>query len=165
MKPTTVFRKALWDRRRSIVWWAIGMAALAGITVAFYPSIRDDAEGFESLFDSMPEGLLNMFGIDSAAELVTATGLVNSRIYAGIGPLILAVLGISLGTAAVAGEEQDGTLDLLLAQPVSRTRIVLAKAAAAVRNASEFGVNISGEVSVDFGFVMERLPAAGAGVP
>jgi pyruvate/2-oxoglutarate dehydrogenase complex dihydrolipoamide dehydrogenase (E3) component len=32
-----------------------------------------------------------------------------------------------------------------------------AKAAAAVRNASAFGVKINGEVSVDFGFVMERM--------
>ncbi|MDJ0723472.1 MAG: hypothetical protein QNJ04_17670 [Desulfobacterales bacterium] len=32
-----------------------------------------------------------------------------------------------------------------------------AKAAAAVPNASEFGVNVSGEVSVDFDFIMERL--------
>jgi pyruvate/2-oxoglutarate dehydrogenase complex dihydrolipoamide dehydrogenase (E3) component len=32
-----------------------------------------------------------------------------------------------------------------------------AKAAAAVRNAAEFGVNVSGAISVDFGFVMERM--------
>ena len=39
----------------------------------------------------------------------------------------------------------------------SKLLLRCAKAAAAVRNASKFGVNVSGDVSVDFGFVMERM--------
>lgn len=128
---SSIFAKTIWERRRSIVWWVVGMVALAGLTVAFYPSIRNDADSFQTLFDSMPAELLNVFGIQDAASLVTATGLVNSRLYAGIGPVIVAVLGISLGTQAVAGEEDRGTLDLLLAQPVTRTQIIVEKFAAA----------------------------------
>ena len=94
----SIFAKTLWDRRVSIGWWTVGMVALAGLTVAFYPSIRNDTESFESLFDSFPPELLSVFGIEDAASLVTATGLVNSRLYSGIGPIILAVLGISIGT-------------------------------------------------------------------
>ncbi len=128
---SSIFAKTIWERRRSIVWWMAGLVALAGVTVAFYPSIRDNTESFEDLFDAFPPELLTVFGIEDAASLLTATGLVNSRIYAGIGPLILAALGISLGTAAVAGEEDRGTLGLLLAQPVTRTQIVIEKFAAA----------------------------------
>jgi pyruvate/2-oxoglutarate dehydrogenase complex dihydrolipoamide dehydrogenase (E3) component len=39
----------------------------------------------------------------------------------------------------------------------SKALLRCAKAAASVRNASEFGVNVNGDVSVDFGYVMERL--------
>ena len=39
----------------------------------------------------------------------------------------------------------------------SKALLRCAKAAAAVRNSAQFGVRISGEVSVDFGFVMERM--------
>ena len=46
----------------------------------------------------------------------------------------------------------------------SKLLLRCAKAAAAVRNASEFGVNISGDVSVDFGFVMERMRRLRAGI-
>ncbi len=46
----------------------------------------------------------------------------------------------------------------------SKLLLRCAKAAAAVRNASAFGVNVSGEVSVDFGFVMERLRRLRAGI-
>ncbi len=132
MMLDSIFAKTIWERRRSILWWVAGLVALAGLTVAFYPAIRDDAESFEDLFEAFPPELLSVFGIEDAASLVTATGLVNSRLYAGIGPLIVAALGISLGTAAVAGEEDRGTLDLLLAQPVTRTQVIIEKFAAAV---------------------------------
>lgn len=128
----SIFTKTIWERRRSTVWWVLGMVALAGLTVAFFPAIRDDTESYENLFDSLPDGLLSVFGVEDGSSLVTAVGLVNSRLYTGIGPVILAVLGIGLGTAAVAGEEERGTLDLLLAQPVSRRQIVIEKFAAAV---------------------------------
>ena len=127
----SVFRTALWERRRSIIWWAVGLVALATITIAFVPTIRNDAEAFVSLFDAMPEGLLSVFGIEDASALVTAVGLVNSRLYTGIGPVIVAVLGIGMGVAAVAGEEDRGTLNLLMAQPVTRTSVILQKTAAA----------------------------------
>jgi ABC-2 type transport system permease protein len=127
----SIFAKTVWERRRSIAWWVIGMVALAGLTVAFYPAIRNDAESFEELFRAFPPELLSIFGIDDPASLVTATGLVNSRLYSGFGPVILAVLGIVLGTGAIVGEEEAGTLNLLLAQPVSRAQIIVEKAAAA----------------------------------
>jgi len=130
MMLESIFAKSIWERRRSISWWVLGMVALAGLTVAFYPSIRQDTESFEDLFEAFPPELLTVFGIEDAASLVTATGLVNSRLYAGIGPLILAALGISIGTAAIAGEEEQGTLEMLLAQPVTRTQVVVEKAVA-----------------------------------
>ena len=127
----TIFAKTVWERRKSIFWWMLGLAALAAVTVAFFPAIRDDAESFESLFDSFSPELLAIFGIDDHSALLTATGLINSRIYAGIGPVILAVLAITIGTAAIVGEEERGTLNLLLAQPVSRTYVVVQKTVAA----------------------------------
>ena len=127
-----VLVRSLQDRRRSTFWWAVGMIALAAITIAFVPSIRSDAEAFMELYDSLPEGLMSVFGIDDSAALVTAEGLINSRLYAGVGPAILAVFGIGLGTAAVAGEEDTGTLNMLLAQPIARWRVVVEKFAAGV---------------------------------
>jgi ABC-2 type transport system permease protein len=42
-------------------------------------------------------------------------------------PLLLIIAAVSAGSAAVAGEEERGTLDLLLSTPVSRRRLVLEK--------------------------------------
>jgi ABC-2 type transport system permease protein len=45
-------------------------------------------------------------------------------------PLLMVVFTIAVGTRAVAGDEEAGTLDLLLAHPVSRTRAAVQRYAA-----------------------------------
>lgn len=120
-----VYTKTMWDRRRSMVWWTLGIVALAALTVAFYPSISADQEAFEQLFDAYPEEFLSFFGIDDVQELSSPEGFVNSQLYANVIPIMLFIFTIGIGTAAIAGEEDKRTLDLLLANPISRERVVL----------------------------------------
>ncbi len=120
----SVFGKVLWDHRTGVWWWALGLGALAAITVAFYPSVRDQP-GFSELVESLPPQLLAAFGVEDASELITPVGLVNSRLYASVGSILAIVFAVSIGTQAIAGEEERGTMDLMLAQPVVRTRIVI----------------------------------------
>ena len=121
----SVYLKTMWDRRTSIVWWVVGMIALGAITVAFYPSIAADQDAFEQLLEAYPEELLAFFGIDDAQELASPEGFVNSQLYANVVPIMLFIFTIGIGTSALAGEEDRRTMDLLLAQPVARERIVL----------------------------------------
>lgn len=126
----SVYLKAMWDRRRSMLWWIIGMIALAALTVAFYPSIAADQESFEQLLDAYPEELLSFFGIDDAQDLASPEGFVNSQLYANVVPIMLFIFTIGMGAAAIAGEEDKRTMDLLLAHPITRDRVVLDSLAA-----------------------------------
>ncbi|MEC9321771.1 MAG: ABC transporter permease subunit, partial [Chloroflexota bacterium] len=42
-------------------------------------------------------------------------------------PVVLAIIGVYSGASAIGSEEDSGTLELLLASPVGRTRIVVEK--------------------------------------
>jgi ABC-2 type transport system permease protein len=64
--------------------------------------------------------------------MLSPAGFVNSRVNASVGSVVLAVFAISLGTAAIAGEEEKRTMDLVLATPISRRRVVLERFAAMV---------------------------------
>ena len=121
----SVYTKSIWDRRRSMVWWLVGVVVLAALTVAFYPSIAADQEAFEQLLDAYPEELLSFFGIDDAQELASPEGFVNSQLYANVVPIMFFIFTIGMGTAAIAGEEDRRTMDLLLAHPITRDRVVL----------------------------------------
>jgi ABC-2 type transport system permease protein len=62
----------------------------------------------------------------------SVAGLVGMAMFTLVSPLVLLVYAIAMGTGAAVGEEEDGTLALLLANPISRGRVLLAKAAVAI---------------------------------
>jgi ABC-2 type transport system permease protein len=69
---------------------------------------------------------LALFGIDKAA-IGSAAGYLQAELFSFVVPVMLLAYMIAAGSAATAGEEEGGTLELLLAHPVSRTRILLEK--------------------------------------
>ena len=79
-------------------------------------------------------------------------------IGAGAGGLVSAAGAAGVGARVALIESHLLGGDCLTVGCVpSKLLLRCAKAAAAVRNAAQFGVNVSGGVSVDFGFVMERM--------
>jgi ABC-2 type transport system permease protein len=122
---TDLTRLDLRSRRRSAVGYSLGMAAYTLVIVALYPSFKDDA-GLDQTF-AQSEGLAAVFGI--SGSITTPDGWMNANLYANIGPLILLLLTIGYGAAAIAGEAEAGRLDLVAALPISRRGIVLQKAA------------------------------------
>lgn len=113
-----VAREALRERRRSLLWWALGVALLMAINVAFYPSVRDDA-ALSDYAKDLPESVRALFA-GGELDLSSPAGYLNSQVYALTAPLLLLIFSIAAGASAVAGEEERGTLELVLAHPVRR---------------------------------------------
>ncbi|HHC07188.1 MAG TPA: hypothetical protein ENK55_00510 [Actinobacteria bacterium] len=124
---------ALWRRRRALLWWIVALAAFTTLLLAVYPSL-DDLGGDElaGLVAAYPKEILAVFGVTDPESVLEGPGFVSSRIHSSVGLAALLVLGIGFGARAIAGEERLGTLDLLLAQPVGRARVVVEEAAALV---------------------------------
>ncbi|HEY0616738.1 MAG TPA: ABC transporter permease subunit [Kribbella sp.] len=62
--------------------------------------------------------------------MTTGPGFLNAELFTLLLPAVFPVYGIGHGARAPAGEEDDGTLDLLLVTPITGGRIVLQKALA-----------------------------------
>lgn len=125
---TGSFSKTLWDRRRSLWAWGGGLGLLTLAMFSAWPALAQDAEALEALITSMPREVFAMFGMSDPESIVTPAGFISSRTYQTIGPLLVimfAIRGVSMG---LAKEEGSGALDLLLANPSGRFRIVAAKA-------------------------------------
>ena len=118
-----VFAKTIRDHRRALTGWSLGMAALVLLYSSFYPSIKGNA-ALNQYFDSLPEAVRNMVG---CVDFSSPTCYIQSEIFSIMGPLLLMILAIGAGARAIAGEEEAGTLDLLLANPIARRRVVLEK--------------------------------------
>ncbi|GAB2919743.1 hypothetical protein GCM10027280_03490 [Micromonospora polyrhachis] len=115
-----VLTKTLWDSRRSLASFAAGTALVAAMYAGFYPQVADGAMGqaVEGFSPAIREAL-NM------EDLASAAGYLGSSVFGILVPLIAVSYGITAGTRAVAGDEEAGYLDLLLAYPVGRTRLLL----------------------------------------
>jgi ABC-2 type transport system permease protein len=92
---------------------------------AFWPTVNTPE--MQQALGNYPAGVLEAFNYD---DLTTPAGYLGSSVYGLLVPLLVAVFAIAFGTRAVAGDEEAGTLDLLLAHPVSRTRLALQRFAA-----------------------------------
>lgn len=127
----SVLLKTLRDLRRGFAWWGIGLIGLVALMVSVYPSVRDNA-GLNKLVQDYPEALKGFIAFGGEVDYISPAGYLGSELFALMVPLLLLVAAIGAGGRALAGEEEAGTLDLLLANPVSRHRVALEKFAALV---------------------------------
>jgi ABC-2 type transport system permease protein len=124
-----MLRQAFRDQRRTMFWFAFGAALYVLAIIAFYPSIRDSSEQFEELLNAYPDAITEAFGIDDFSSFA---GFVGAEALNVIWPLVAAGFAIVVGSAAVAGEIERGSVDLWLSVPVARWRLLLAKIVAAL---------------------------------
>ncbi len=74
----------------------------------------------------------SLLGLSSGIDPSTPLGYLWISLYANIVPWTLMALGVALGTAAIASDEDTGALEYLLSGPVTRTQVAFARFAAAV---------------------------------
>ncbi len=96
-----------------------------------------------SLSDQFPEALMAMFG---GGDMSTPEGFYQIETFGMIAPVAVIVVTVAVGARALAGEEANRTMGLLLANPVSRSAVLLEKAFAMVLYALAVGLATFGGV-------------------
>ena len=118
-----VSRLDLRVRRRTPIGCVLGTAAYAFLIVALYPAFRDDAS-LDSMTKNNPT-LAALFG--ATGSITSVTGWLNANLYANFLPLIALLLTIGYGAAAIAGQDEEGSLGLITTLPLTRNAILLQK--------------------------------------
>lgn len=126
MARGTIFGKAFRDQRRALVGWGVSLALLDAMMLAFWPSLKDQAAEFERLLANYPPAFKALFGEMNA--IGTGPGYLQVELFSFMLPLLFAIYAIGRGSDAIAGQEERGSLELLLAEPVSRARILVERA-------------------------------------
>jgi ABC-2 type transport system permease protein len=134
---TDLVRKELRDQRRALTGWGIGLSAMVLMYSSFWPSVRDNADQFASYLDDIPDALRSVIG---ELSLGTPVGYLQSELFSFLGPALILVFAIGAGARSLAGEEEQGTLDLLVVMPITRRMIVVQKFAGMALTALGIGV-------------------------
>jgi ABC-2 type transport system permease protein len=122
-----IVKNELRRRKLYIVWWSLGIIALIALTVLAYGSIKDQAEQLNKAFGSLSSSIGGFVGTN---DMFSPVGYLNSQLYYITLPILFIILTVTLAGSLLHKEERSGTLELLLARPIGRSRLLLAKALA-----------------------------------
>lgn len=125
----SVWTKTLHDQRRSLAAWAAALVLLVAMYAGFYPSFHGGSS-YNDLINQMPKALRDLFTAGVGGDLSSGPGYIYMEVLSFMAPTLLLLYAIGAGTQAVAGEEERHTLDLLLATPLTRTKLLLQKSLA-----------------------------------
>lgn len=120
------FFKGLRDQRRSLLIWAASVVGYVVMMASLFPSIREASADMQGYIESMPEAFRRAF-MGESTDFGDAVTYLNGELFSFMTPLFVLIFAIGLATAQIAAEEENGTLSLLLAYPVSRRRLLAQK--------------------------------------
>ncbi|WP_327147061.1 ABC transporter permease [Nocardia sp. NBC_01329] len=138
----TVYLKCLRDQRRGLIGWSVGIGVLVLLECALWPSISG-MSGMREFLENYPEPLRELFDLD---EFGTGTGFLNAELFSMLLPILFLVFSIARGAKAIAGEEEQGTLEVLLVTRMTPVRLVLEQAAVLATGLLALGSALFGAV-------------------
>jgi len=134
----TIFRHALARSWVQILAWGLSLALLGAFLVPFYDTVASQKEQLMGLLQGYPPELWALFG--DASTMFTPEGYLTIEFFSYM-PLIVGIYAILVGSDLLAGDEENGTLDLVLAHPVSRAALFFGRLLAfAVATAAILGI-------------------------
>jgi ABC-2 type transport system permease protein len=128
--------KTLYERRRALLWWGVGIAVTTVSFVAMYQAVLDVPD-VDQLLESYPEAFRKVFEM---TDITSPAGFLHTYFLSLMAPVLFLVHAIGFGGSTTTEEERDKTIDLLATLPISRARIVAEKALAMVVAATGLGV-------------------------
>lgn len=116
----TLFLHELRLRRNTILAWAIPMGLFFAFYLSFFPTMADQM----TEFDPSAFALYDLMGL--TGDIAQFNGYVTGTLL-NFFPIILGIFVMFMGTFTLSGEEEQGTLELLVTLPVPRWQLALAK--------------------------------------
>lgn len=125
-----IFLRELKANFKSLVIWSVIIALLITIAVAKFSAFAGDPSML-AMLDAMPPAMLDALNM-RAFNLTTLSGFYGIMfVYFG---LMGAIAAAMWGSDILSKEERDKTVEFSLVLPVSRSRVITAKALAALVN-------------------------------
>lgn len=116
--------KMLRENRRALIGWSVGISLFIAMYVGIYASVMENPEVYgQAALAKYPGALRDLMG--GMEDFTTGAGYLQSVVYQLFVPLLCTVCAMIMANRAIAGPEESGTLELTLALPLARTRLLL----------------------------------------
>lgn len=99
----------------------VAFAFLSALYFSIFPGMEEEAEDISEAF---PDFMLEFFGID---QLHTIEGFIAAEIYSFFWVLLIGIYFAYVAAGMIAADIRDRSIDLTLANPVSRESVLIQK--------------------------------------
>lgn len=128
MMPSSLLIKILYQKRKFLLGWFVGLTAMTILTLSFFPSFKNGNLG--QAFTNLSPALQRITGnVDSFKSI---GGYISQQLFALRIPLLATILSIALFSGLTVGEERRGILETQLSLPLGRTKILFNKLLAGI---------------------------------
>jgi ABC-2 type transport system permease protein len=117
-----IFRNTLGRFRGQMLGWGLSLGLMAALLTRFYDTIAEQKDNYMKLMSNYPKEFMAFFATSDVMEMFKPSGFLNIEYFSYM-TLIVGIFAILAGSGLLAGDEESGTLDLVLAHPVSRTAL------------------------------------------
>lgn len=117
-----ILQRELKSNLRGLLIWALALALLNFWMVSIFPGMAADGAMLEELMEMYPESMLKVFNMEKLnfSDPLGFYGVESFFMVVLFGSIYAAILGSGL----LAKEEDDKTIEFLLARPVSRGEVI-----------------------------------------
>jgi ABC-2 type transport system permease protein len=107
-----------------ILGWGLGLAVLGFYLFDIYETLFVANANVAEFISAFPEELMAFFG--QRGDLITPTSFLNLEFFSYM-PMILGIMVVSAASGLIAKREEDGTLEVVMAQPIHRSTVFWGK--------------------------------------
>jgi len=119
-----ILRNTLRRSRGQILGWGISLALLAAYLGAFYDTMVTQREQFQGVVEALPPEMLAFFG--GMTNIFEPVGYLTLY-FSSYMPIVIGIYAALTGSGLLVNDEERGTMDLVLAHPISRTSLFLGR--------------------------------------
>jgi len=121
-----IIKRTIKDRKIVFLIYIIAASAFFLMHVSVFPSFKDQQIDIAQLMQSMPQGFIEAFGLEDY-DMSKFENYIAGEEFSLIWPLMLLIMSISLAGGAIASEIEKGTIEVLLSQPISRSKLYISR--------------------------------------
>ncbi len=121
----TIFTRKLYKNTLMILGWSLGLALLGYFLFDIYERLFLTNVDLQQMMAAFPQEMMAFFGGDNI-NVFDPAGFIHLEFFSYI-PVILGIVVVSGATGLIVKKEEEGSLELILAQPVSRTTVFWGK--------------------------------------
>jgi ABC-2 type transport system permease protein len=124
-----IFKRRLLKNWLMILGWGLGLGVLGYYLFDIYETFFQRDVNLMEVFNAFPDDLMAFFGGD--VDIFSPSGFMHLEFFSYM-PIVLGIMVVSAAASLISKDEEEGTLEVVLAQPISRLSIFLSRSFALI---------------------------------